>query len=193
MDTGRYLEAIVHGKKNQKNAIIRRERALFDGGKLMTPSFVLRQVDREVKRIAQAGWGVILSGSPRTLFEAKGLLPSLSKEFGRKNVFVFILDIPKEVSVKRNSNRYICRVCEAPLLSEFYPIRHPKHCPVCGGPLYKRTLDNPKIILTRLEEYENRTKPIFELMKERGYRLIRLDGRPAPYRLFQTIYGHLEK
>jgi len=192
-DTGRYLEALVHDENNQKNKTIRRERELYDSGKLMTPSFVLRVVEQRVKRIARADSSIILSGSPRTLYEAKGLLPVLAKEYGRKNVFVFVLDVPKAVSLKRNGKRYLCRVCGSPLLAEYYPSTKPKHCPVCAGPLYKRTDDNPRVLSTRLEQYENRTKPIFEFMRKKGYRVISVDGRPAPFKLFRTIYGHLEK
>ena len=192
-DTGRYLEAIVHDPKNQKNKIIKRERILYDSGKLMTPSFVLAAVKHRMKQLAEVDSSVILSGSPRTLFEARGLLPVLAKEFGRRNVFVFVLDVPRAVSVKRNGSRYICQVCAAPLLAEYYPSKRPKRCPVCAGPLYQRTDDRPKILLTRLEEYENRTKPIFKFMKTRGYHLVHIDGQPAPFKLFRTIYGHLKK
>lgn len=193
MDTGRYLEALVHDEKRQKEAVIKRERALYDSGKLMTPSFVLRVVEQRIKRIAKTDSSIILSGSPRTLYEAQGLLPVLAKEFGKKNVFVFVLDVSKEVSLKRNGSRYLCKICSAPLLAEYYPSKKPKHCPVCAGPLYKRTDDNPKVLSTRLDQYENRTKPIFDFMKKKGYRLVHIDGRPAPFKLFQSIYGHLEK
>lgn len=192
-DTGRYLEAIVHDPKRQKNKIVKRERALYDAGILMTPSFVLNVVKRRMTQLAKADASVILSGSPRTIYEAEGLLPVLAKEYGRKNVFIFVLDVPQKVSVKRNGSRYLCRVCSAPLLAEYYPSKKPKHCPVCAGPLYKRTDDDPKKLVTRLDQYENRTKPIFDFMKKKGYRLIHIDGRPAPFELFQTIYGHIEK
>ena len=192
-DTGRYLDALVHDEKNQKNKTIRRERELYDAGKLMTPSFVLRVVEQRVKRIAKTGSSLILSGSPRTLYEAEGLLPVLAKEYGRKNVYVFVLDVSKSISIKRNGLRYLCRVCGAPLLAQYYPSKHPKHCPVCGGSLYKRVDDRPELLATRLEQYENRTKPIFSFMKKKGYRVIHIDGRPAPFKLFRTIYGHIEK
>ncbi|MEK7187584.1 MAG: nucleoside monophosphate kinase [Patescibacteria group bacterium] len=191
-DTGRYLDALVHDPKNQ-NATIKRERKLYDAGKLMTPSFVLRVVRERVERIARANSSIVFSGSPRTLYEAEGLLPVLAKEFGKKNVYVFVLDVPISVSVKRNGSRYICKSCAAPLLAEYYPSKKPKHCPVCAGPLYKRTDDNPKKLVTRLNQYDTRTKPIFALMKKEGYRVHHVNGKPAPFKLFRTIYGHIKK
>ncbi len=187
-DTGKILESVVHDPARQSSAVVRRERKLFDGGKLMTPSFVLNEVRRETMRLAKAGWGVVFSGSPRTMFEAKGLMPLLEKYHGKKNIFVFLLRVSDATSIKRNSSRMMCKFCGYGLLTAYYPSRHPKYCPVCGGSFYRRTLDNPKTIRVRLVEYEKRTKPIFEFLKNRGYRLHAVDARPAPYKIFQRIF-----
>lgn len=186
-DMGRFLESIVHDPKRQKEKLVKRERKLFDSGKLMTASFVLREITEQVKKISAAGLGLILSGNPRTLPEAKGLIPVLEKLYGRRNICFFILKTPSQSSLRRNSARLICRSCGAALLTAFYPSRNPKRCPVCGGPLYKRSLDTSRIIKVRLREYEERTKPIFEMLKKRGYRVNVVDGRPAPYKVSQRI------
>ncbi|MCL4437581.1 nucleoside monophosphate kinase [Patescibacteria group bacterium] len=184
-DTGRYLEEYVHDPKNQKSKIVQREKKLFDSGKLLTPSFVLNIVKNKTKEIARANFSIIYSGSPRTIYEAKGLLPILEKLYGKKNIFVFILKVPPEVSIKRNSNRLVCSICGYTLLSHYYPIKNPKICPVCAGKFYRRTLDNPEVIKVRLKEYENRTKPIFDLTKKRKYKVKEINGTPAPYKVFQ--------
>jgi adenylate kinase len=186
-DTGRYLEEYVHDPKNQKSKIVQREKKFFDTGKLLTPSFVLNIVKNKTKEIARANFSIIYSGSPRTVYEAEGLLPFLEKLYSKKNIFVFILDVPEKVSIKRNSSRLVCSVCGYTLLSRYYPIKNPKYCPVCGGKFYKRTLDNPEVIKVRLKEYANRTKPIFELTKKRKYKVIKINGTPAPYKVFQKI------
>ncbi len=186
LDTGKFFEAMVHDPARQKEKIIKRERALFDGGKLMTPSFVSREVIRETKRIHNAGFGVIFSGFPRTLSEADEFYPVLKKLYG-KNVFAFALDVPASYSLKRNSARQLCSVCGYGLLTAFYPIKNPKHCPVCGGPFYKRTLDNAKVIAIRLAEYDERTRPIFALMSDLGYRLHHVTGTPPPYVVFNKL------
>lgn len=191
-DAGRFFESLIYDQKRQKDPIIRRERKLFEGGKLMTPGFVLKEVARHVKVVAGAGWGIVFSGSLRTPGEAHGLLPVIEKLYGRKNIFVFALKVPPEASIKRNSNRLICRICGAPLLTSYYPSKNPKHCPVCGGPLYRRTLDKPEVIKVRLHEYHKRTEPIFKLIKKLGYPVREIDGRPAPYKVFNKIYGYLK-
>jgi len=191
-DTGRYLENIVHDPARQKEKIVKRERKLFDGGMLMTPSFVTKEIMREAKRLAAADWGVVLSGSPRTMYEAEKEYPEFEKLYGKKNVFIFVMDLPAADSIRRNSARMVCSSCGYLLLTEYYPKTKPKHCPVCAGQFYKRSLDNPKVIKVRLREYAERTLPILDYAKKRGYRVTRLDARPAPYKVTERIHAHIK-
>jgi len=191
-DTGKFLESIVYDPVRQKEKVAKRERRIFENGGLMTPSFVFREVKKAVTRICKAGWGVVFSGSPRTEYEVKGLVPVLEKLYGRKNIFAFVLNVPPKESIARNSRRIVCSICRAPLLTAYYPSKNPKHCPICGGKFYKRTLDNPETIKVRLKEYEERTEPVFKILVERGYHLVKVDGRPAPYRIFQNIYARFK-
>ena len=102
------------------------------------------------------------------------------------------MNVQLSESIKRNSKRFICSFCGAPLLTKYYPSAKPKFCPICGGALYKRTLDNPASIKIRNEEYKNRTKPVFDVIKKRGYKTIKIDGRPAPYKVFKKINGYFK-
>lgn len=191
-DTGKFLESVIYDPRRQKEKLIKRERKLWESGFLNTPSWVLREVMRETKKIYKANWGIVFSGSPRTLFEAQGLLPLLEKLYGKKNLFAFVLKISADQSVRRNSRRLICSVCRNPLLTAYYPLSLPKHCPICAGPFYRRTLDKAEVIKVRFKEYKERTKPIFELMKKRNYKIIEIDARPAPYKIFNKIYDYLK-
>lgn len=187
IDTGRLVEATVHDPKLQKDPVIRRERKMFDGGILCTPSWVLGIVKKRATELARAGLGVVFSASPRTLYEAERLIPILEREYGKKNLFIFNLQVDPGHSITRNSKRLLCRVCKTPLLTAYYPSKNPKYCPMCGGPLYRRTLDKPETIKIRLMEYENRTMPIFGYAKKRGYVVRKIDGRPAPFRVLEKI------
>lgn len=191
-DTGKFVESIVHDPARQKEKIVRRERRLYDSGKLMTPSFVLGEVMKAVKQIRKAGYGVVFSGSPRTIYEAEGLVPVLERLYGKKNIFVFVLKIPADFSIRRNSNRLVCSVCGYTLLAQYYPPVRPKCCPVCAGLFHKRTDDNSKVIKIRLEEYKNRTEPIFKIVKKRGYKIRVIDGRPAPFKVFKKVYDSIK-
>ncbi|MDP2598397.1 MAG: nucleoside monophosphate kinase [Candidatus Liptonbacteria bacterium] len=192
-DTGRFLEAVVHDPKRQDEALVKRERKFFDGGQLMTPSFVLGEVSREARRIHKADFGIVFSGSPRTLYEAKALYPILEKLYGKKNIFIFELKLPPGHSISRNSSRLMCTVCGYGLLTAYYPRVKAKHCPVCGGPFYRRTLDKPEVIKIRLREYETRTKPILSMVKKYGYKVRVIDALPAPYKILAKIASFIKK
>ncbi len=191
-DTGKFLESVVHDSARQNEALVKRERKLFDGGILMTPSFVLREVAREARRISGAGWGLVFSGSPRTVYEAERLMPELEHLYGKKNIFIFGLQLIPNHSIKRNSARLMCTVCGYGLLTAYYPKTKAKHCPVCGGSFYSRILDKPEVIRVRLKQYKERTEPIFDTVKKRGYRVIKIDAEPAPYKVLAKIIAAIK-
>ena len=191
-DTGKFLEGVLHNPARQKEKTIKYECHLWDTGILNTPSFVVREVIREAKEIRKAGWGLAYSGSPRTIYEAERLMPVLEHLYGKKNIFVFTLKTPADFSIKRNSDRLVCTVCGYTLLAQYYPKVKAKYCPICGGPFYRRKLDNPKTIKIRLKQYAERTEPIFGVLKKRGYRVHEIDAKPAPFKVFKKIYGQLK-
>lgn len=192
-DTGRYLEGIYRDPKQQKNPLISREKKLFDSGKLNTPAWVLKVVSKATRRIAKAGFGIVYSGSPRTIFEAfgdknnEGLLSILSKLYSKRNIVVVKLDVKNRTSIKRNSARFVCSVCGLPILAS----ARSKKCSFCAGPARKRTLDKPEVIKVRLKEYRERTYPILKRMKSRGFKVKEVNGEPAPYKVHKQVTGAL--
>lgn len=191
-DTGRYIERILNNPKNLKDPMIRREKKLFDSGALNTPSWVLKMVTDEIKAVSRAEFGIVLSGSPRTVYEAfgdkknKGVIEVLEKSYGRKNIFIFELVVHPLTSIRRNSRRLICSYCDESLLG-FYGKQKKKQCPLCGGALRTRTLDNPKIIKVRLEQFKKRTDPIFKELKKRKYKIRKINGEPSPFQVSNKI------
>ncbi|MFA6495335.1 MAG: nucleoside monophosphate kinase [Candidatus Paceibacterota bacterium] len=193
-DTGRFLDSMVHDRRRADNAIIARERALYDAGKLMTPSFVLGAVTAQAERIARIGSGLVFSGSPRTAYEAfgdahrAGLVDVLMRLYGRKNVHFFELDVPASDAKKRNRSRQICSICGSPILGLVH--RQLKQCPFCGGKLARRVDDNPKVMAMRMKQYHERTQPIFVTLRAKKITICRIDGSALPYRVFQSIASH---
>lgn len=190
-DTGQYLEKVLYDPARQKDKIIQREKKFFETGVLSTPEWVLPVVSEGVKKIAGAGWNVVFSGSPRTMFEAFGgakrigLMKLLEKLYGRKNIYVFELKAKPQTSIERNSHREICEICGQPSLF-LYTGKMPC-CAFCAGPLKKRKVDDPKVIPTRLAEYEKRTFPILAELRKRGYRVFGLGAEPAPYKIYREM------
>lgn len=192
-DTGRFLEEILYDPARQKEAIIKKERKIFASGKLSTPSFVTKEIVQELKRLRSAGWGFVFSGSPRTLYEVKKELPVIKRLYGKERMFFFLLNVPESVSARRNKKRFVCPVCGTPFLAEYSSIKHPRHCQVCGSPLHKRSVDDPKIMKTRLREYRIRTEPIFEYIRSQRYPIMEIDGAAPPYKVFEKITSAIRK
>lgn len=194
VDTGRYIEGVVHSPEAKRDPILRREQILFDSGKLCTPSWTLKIIREAATRIGRAGFGLVFSGSPRTLYEAigdkqnPGLVQTLEKFYGKKQITVIFLDIRPQTTLRRNSNRLVCSVCGSPVLA------HAKtsHCLFCAAPLRRRTLDSPKVIKVRLKEFKERTYPILKEMKRRGWTIKKINAEGKPYKVFDTIVSVLE-
>jgi adenylate kinase len=192
-DTGKLLESIWHDPKRQSDPVVKKERVNFDSGKLNTPSFVLNEVKKKTKEFAKDGSGIVYSGSPRTMFEAEGLIPEIERLYGKSRIFFFLLDVDPKDSIARNSRRLLCNYCKTGLMALYYPSKKPKYCPICAGSLYKRTLDDKKIIPKRLLEYKERTWPIIGYLKKRGHKVVKLNGRKKPFEIFKEIERAISK
>jgi adenylate kinase len=192
-DTGRFLRKTLYSAESKGNKEIQKERKLNESGKLNTPAWVLKIVSDRVKEISKLGQSVIFSGSPRTEFEAfgdkknKGLMEVLEKEYGKKNMFVFSMDVSESESIKRNKKRMSCSACGTPIMSGE---KKQVLCPFCGGKLEARKDDNEETVKLRLREYESRTAPVLAGLKKNGYRVVKIDGRPLPYKIHERIYSY---
>ncbi|MBI2024549.1 MAG: nucleoside monophosphate kinase [Candidatus Harrisonbacteria bacterium] len=191
-DTGKYLESVVRDPELQNKPEIKEQRQLFDSGRLLDPPFVLKVVSEKTKQIAKSGYSIVFSGSPRTMFEAfgegkeKGLVRILEMEYGRENLYFIFIDIPPEEAIGRNKTRRVCSVCHLGILYSDETHNH-KTCPICGGNLRIRTVDNPEVLSTRIEEYEKRTAPILAELKSRNYLIIKINGKLAPHKVFEEL------
>ncbi len=198
-NSGDYLRKILYDPKLQKDKIIQRERKLNEAGKLNTEVWVTGIINKRFKELIKVSQSIVTEGFPRTLFETfgdkkrKGAIDIFKKGYGKKNIFIFVLNIPKKESIKRTLERRTCSVCKATLLgSEFQPKGFIfKNCSFCGGEIVRRVDDNRKTILIRLKEYKEKTQPILKELKKRKYKIYKIDGTPAPYKIHQTILARL--
>ncbi len=196
-DTGRFLEKFVHNPANLKTAKLKAAHAAFDRGDLLDSDIVLNIVTNQIRRLHAAGFGIVLSGSPRRPFEAfgdsktVGLITFLERLYGRHRVYVVELIIPPDASLRRNQTRLLDPLMNLPIMGTAG--HRLTTSPFTGAKLTRRrAIDNPKIIRERLEEYRRETKPLEEAFKEHGYRLIRVDGSPLPYRVFASILRRIK-
>ena len=62
-----------------------------------------------------------------------------------------------------------------------------KNCPLCGDKIEHRSDDKKEIIVERLKEYRQMTLPVIKELEKRKYKVIKIDGTPAPYKIFNKI------
>lgn len=192
-DTGDYLRKIFSDSKFKGDKELQKEKKLYDSGKLVSLEWVLKIVSKKVKELSKLDQSVVFSGSARSLYEAfgdkkrQGLIRLLEGIYGRKNLFIFYLDIPEKETIKRNSKRAVCPTCKNSLLAFASGLRN---CPICGDKIVRRSDDKKEVIGRRLREYKEMTYPVINELKKRGYKVVKIDGTPAPYKIFQKILEH---
>ena len=69
-------------------------------------------------------------------------------------------------------------------------VKH-KHCPICRGKLIKRVFDNKESLVRRFEQYVDRTKPIFEYLHKRGYKVTKIKGTATPEKIYRDIAKYI--
>ena len=151
------------------------QKALWHMGILNDPSWVTEVLLGEVKKIAGEGKGMVLSASPRTLFEAEKGIPVFEEIYGKENIFVFHITLSEAESIKRNSGRRICEKNRHPI-PNFPEFKDLTACPEDNSRLISRALDNPETIKIRFQEYINRTEPILNYLSGRGYNILKING-----------------
>lgn len=190
-NTGKVIEKTVYDPTNQNDPVIQREREIFKSGVLCTPEWVAEIVKKVISDLHNQGQGIVFSGSPRTLTEAEQLIPFLESLYDQANIHPLEIRIKTETAVFRNTHRRICEKNAHPLL---YSPENEKleFCPICGSKLVTRILDTVETMQVRIREYEERTFPILEYLKKRGYNVSEINGEPAPEIIFAEILGKLK-
>jgi adenylate kinase len=128
---------------------------------LLVPDDVVIEVLKQRLAKISHGRGFILDGYPRTVEQAIAL------EKITKIDVIILLMVPDWIIIERLSTRRICKNCGAVYNIRFLKPKVDMVCDKCGGPLYQRSDDNPEVIKKRIEVYEEQTRPILQLFKER--------------------------
>ncbi|MBW2983852.1 adenylate kinase [Candidatus Woesearchaeota archaeon] len=143
---------------NNKTELGLKAKEYIDKGNLVPDDVVIGMVKERISKPDCAN-GFILDGFPRTIPQAE----ALDKELEIDSVIV--LNVPKELTLRRLSGRRQCRKCNT--VYNIYPECNPNpkvpgKCDKCGGELYQRDDDKEEAIKERLKEYHEKTEPIIE-------------------------------
>jgi adenylate kinase len=159
-------------------------------GELVTDETVLNMV-AERAGCMHCPFGFLLDGFPRTLNQARALdvmLGNLHQSLDG----VLSFDVPEEEIVRRLSGRRTCRGCNATFHVESKPSKKEGVCDLCGGELYQRGDDNAESIRTRLQAYQEQTKPLADYYAAQGL-LIPVSASGSPEEVHKAAMCALQE
>lgn len=178
ISTGDMLRAAV---KNQTPLGLEAKKYM-DAGDLVPDEVVIGLVKERLQDEDTAN-GFILDGFPRTSTQAVALDSELST-LERPLDAALLVDVKKEVIVKRLTSRRMCRECG------YIGADADAKCPKCGGEMYQRDDDNEATVRNRLDVYESSTAPLIDYY--RGCDLLKeIDGDRDPQVVFDAIVSEL--
>jgi len=152
------------------------EYKIWKQGMLCDPPFVTYLVIEEIKKLFEEGKSLILAGSPRTLYEGEKIMPLIEELYGKENIKTLLINISPEVTTWRNTHRRICKLVRHSILFT-KETESLTACPLDGSELVKREgLDDPESIKVRLQQYKERTFPIFDFFEKKGFNIKKING-----------------
>ena len=152
-----------------------RAKAAMDAGELVADEVVLGIIGDRLGA-DEAGRGYILDGFPRNLAQAKALDGVLA-ELGQALDAAVLLDVPRELLMKRLTGRRTCSKTGKLLNIHFSPPEELQACMDAGGELLQRDDDREETINNRLNIYRRQTEPLIEHYRGHGLlSVVQADG-----------------
>lgn len=179
ISTGDMLRAAV---KNQTPLGLEAKKYM-DAGDLVPDEVVIGLV-KERLQDEDTKAGFILDGFPRTSTQAVALDSELAS-LDRPLDAALLVDVDKEVIIKRLTSRRMCRDCG------YIGTVADEKCPKCGGEMYQRDDDNEATVRNRLDVYENSTAPLIDYYRGCDL-LIEIDGDRDPELVLASIVEALD-
>jgi len=194
-----HLETSVIIEKNLLNAkksdfviikgtkyFLSEEKKLREAGKWMSPPLITFWINNKIKELSKEGGGITMSGSPKTLYEGKEIIPLLKKLYGAPNIKIILIKQKPEVSIWRNSRRRICQLMRHSILYTKETAKL-ERCPFDGSKLVLREDSDQKVIKSKLKEFQERTLPLIGYFKKQGLNVKEVNGERSVVDVFKDI------
>ncbi len=131
-------------------------------GKLVSDDLIVQIIEKRIR--AEKKDGILFDGFPRTVVQAY-ILDGLLLKLDTQLTFMLSLEVPKDELIKRLLER---------------------------GKVSGRSDDNLEVIQKRLQEYEEKTKPLINFYKDRG-KYISIDGVGEISEITRRLNDAIEK
>jgi len=153
----------------------------LDRGELVPNELVVQMIKDKLMEL-DALEGFVLDGFPRNLEQAKAL------ESITEIDVALLIDVPKEVVVKRLSARRVCENCDAVYNLEFKPPTQEGICDRCSGKLVQRSDDTAEVVERRYEvQYNEQAVPLIESYRQAGL-LVEVNGLGSIDEVLERIF-----
>jgi len=156
-------------------------------GLLVPDELVVDMVEDRLKHedVLNAGYGYLLDGFPRTVFQAAALCAINAKKDCELD-FAINLDVPLDILIERVSGRRICPKCAAT-----YHVKYKKPlvdgiCDFDKTPLYQRDDDKKETVEKRIEIYQDQTFPLITFYEDKQ-KIININGLQHMTDVFNDI------
>ncbi|AHB40880.1 Adenylate kinase [candidate division SR1 bacterium RAAC1_SR1_1] len=183
-DKIKYFEAggMLRTLQSRPNTIGDYIGSLIDHGNAVPDVFMVKLFELFLLSMEE-GKGMLLDGFPRKPGETEQFI-ELMKSYNKEFLWV-ILDISKEIGIKRLTARWLCKGCGAILNQHLHDIAQ---CPICQSKdLYQRTDDQMiEKIETRFAWYEELCIPTLAKLEAQG--LVRhINGDQPIEKVFEEL------
>ena len=179
LSTGDMFRAAI---KNQTALGVEAKKYLNEG-KLVPDSITIGMVEEELGKLKGAEF--ILDGFPRTVPQAEALEHLLQKQKLKIDKAIFI-EVPGSLLLGRLTGRRVCKTCGTTYHIEASPPQRLGICDKCDGPVIQRDDDKEEVIATRLNAYEQSTRPLKDHYQAKD-RLVVIDGTGSAEDVFARI------
>ncbi|MDI6890089.1 MAG: adenylate kinase [Thermodesulfovibrionales bacterium] len=185
ISTGDILRAAVA----QGTPLGKEAKSYMDKGELVPDSVVIGLVKERIAK-DDCKKGYILDGFPRNTAQAEALDKVLT-EMGAPLDTSLVVDVDRDVLMKRLTGRRTCRNCQQMYNIYFSPPKKEGVCDKCGGELFQRDDDKEETIRRRLDVYDAQTAPLINYYKERRI-LKSVEGIGSIDEIFKNVCAVLE-